>query len=71
MGGGGRGMRVVRQRSDLEDLFNRATSEAAAAFGDGVRLPPALPPDQPGLMGLLALPFALLKAHSPARANQL
>eukprot|EP00241_Pyramimonas_parkeae_P000178 CAMPEP_0114243830 /NCGR_PEP_ID=MMETSP0058-20121206/11004_1 /TAXON_ID=36894 /ORGANISM="Pyramimonas parkeae, CCMP726" /LENGTH=1264 /DNA_ID=CAMNT_0001356707 /DNA_START=106 /DNA_END=3901 /DNA_ORIENTATION=- len=35
MGGGGRGMRVVRQRSDLEDLFNRATSEAAAAFGDG------------------------------------
>src|SRR5690606_32634359 len=34
-GGGGRGMRVVRQASDLEDGFARATSEAAAAFGDG------------------------------------
>jgi pyruvate carboxylase len=35
MGGGGRGMRVVRQADDLEDGFQRATSEAAAAFGDG------------------------------------
>lgn len=26
-GGGGRGMRVVREGDDLEDLFNRATSE--------------------------------------------
>jgi pyruvate carboxylase len=34
-GGGGRGMRVVRQASDLEDGFSRAASEAAAAFGDG------------------------------------
>ncbi|MEM9458342.1 MAG: pyruvate carboxylase [Myxococcota bacterium] len=34
-GGGGRGMRVVRQAAELEDSFERATSEAAAAFGDG------------------------------------
>ncbi|MCA9651488.1 MAG: pyruvate carboxylase [Myxococcales bacterium] len=34
-GGGGRGMRVVRQAGDLEDAFGRASSEAAAAFGDG------------------------------------
>jgi pyruvate carboxylase len=37
MGGGGRGMRVVKDREDLEDLFYRASSEAKAAFGDGVR----------------------------------
>ncbi|KAF5878002.1 putative pyruvate carboxylase protein [Botrytis fragariae] len=34
-GGGGRGMRVVRQQSELEDSFNRATSEAKSAFGNG------------------------------------
>ncbi|MFV8749747.1 pyruvate carboxylase [Nannocystaceae bacterium ST9] len=35
MGGGGRGMRVVRTRAELRDAFERATSEAASAFGDG------------------------------------
>ena len=34
-GGGGRGMRVVRKQEDLEDSFNRATSEAKSAFGNG------------------------------------
>ena len=34
-GGGGRGMRVVREQSSLKDAFERATSEAKAAFGNG------------------------------------
>ena len=35
MGGGGKGMRVVRERSDLIPFFESASSEALAAFGDG------------------------------------
>lgn len=35
MGGGGRGMRVVREKRDLAGMFERASSEAEAAFGDG------------------------------------
>ncbi|KAI0540710.1 pyruvate carboxylase [Xylaria digitata] len=34
-GGGGRGMRVVREQSDLKEAFERATSEAKTAFGNG------------------------------------
>ena len=34
-GGGGRGMRVVSDINDLEKMFELATSEARAAFGDG------------------------------------
>jgi acetyl-CoA carboxylase biotin carboxylase subunit len=34
-GGGGRGMRIVRNREDLPNLFHAAFSEAANAFGNG------------------------------------
>ncbi|XP_014676191.1 PREDICTED: pyruvate carboxylase, mitochondrial-like [Priapulus caudatus] len=34
-GGGGRGMRIVREQKELEDAFRVATSEALAAFGNG------------------------------------
>lgn len=35
MGGGGKGMRVVRNMKDLVSLFESASSEALASFGDG------------------------------------
>src|SRR5438093_4584054 len=34
-GGGGRGMRLVESRDDLEDAFQTASSEAQASFSDG------------------------------------
>src|SRR5437764_13429038 len=34
-GGGGRGMRIVRNEEELPALFHAAQSEAAAAFGNG------------------------------------
>ena len=34
-GGGGRGMRVVREQATLKESFERATSEAKSAFGNG------------------------------------
>lgn len=34
-GGGGRGMRIARDLSSFEALFDQATREAGAAFGDG------------------------------------
>ncbi|KAK3393485.1 pyruvate carboxylase [Podospora didyma] len=34
-GGGGRGMRVVREQASLQESFERATSEAKSAFGNG------------------------------------
>lgn len=34
-GGGGKGMRVVEQETELEDQMKRAISEAESAFGDG------------------------------------
>ena len=33
-GGGGRGMRIVRKTSELAQMYNSASGEAAAAFGD-------------------------------------
>jgi acetyl-CoA carboxylase biotin carboxylase subunit len=34
-GGGGRGMRIIRNEEELANLFKAAQSEAAAAFGNG------------------------------------
>ncbi len=34
-GGGGRGIRLVQESTDLEEAFLQASSEAASAFGDG------------------------------------
>ena len=34
-GGGGRGMRIVRSDAELEENFQRASSEALTAFGNG------------------------------------
>jgi acetyl-CoA carboxylase, biotin carboxylase subunit len=34
-GGGGRGMRVIREQDELPNLFNAAQTEAANAFGNG------------------------------------
>jgi acetyl-CoA carboxylase biotin carboxylase subunit len=34
-GGGGRGMRLVSEASELDDAYSRASTEAEAAFGDG------------------------------------
>jgi acetyl-CoA carboxylase biotin carboxylase subunit len=34
-GGGGRGMRLVTEASELDDAYARASAEAEAAFGDG------------------------------------
>ena len=35
MGGGGRGMRIVREEGELTEQFKRASNEALTAFGDG------------------------------------
>jgi pyruvate carboxylase len=34
-GGGGRGMHIATKESELEEAFQRASSEAKAAVGDG------------------------------------
>ncbi len=34
-GGGGRGIRLIKNESDLEEAYHQATSEAISAFGDG------------------------------------
>src|SRR2546430_2633603 len=53
MGGGGKGMRVVRQAPELEGALRAARSEAGGAFGDSAGSPPrhrapARPPPIPG-----------------------
>jgi len=35
MGGGGKGMRVIKNKKDIKDLFESASSEALSSFGDG------------------------------------
>lgn len=35
MGGGGKGMRVIRDEADVASMFDSASSEALASFGDG------------------------------------
>ncbi len=35
MGGGGKGMRVIRKNEDVQPFFESASSEALASFGDG------------------------------------
>ncbi|GFH60502.1 hypothetical protein CTEN210_16978 [Chaetoceros tenuissimus] len=35
MGGGGKGMRVIKNKEDIKPLFESASSEALASFGDG------------------------------------
>jgi len=35
MGGGGKGMRVIRKRDEVASLFESASSEALTSFGDG------------------------------------
>jgi len=35
MGGGGRGIRIVRTEPELDSMFREASNEAAKAFGDG------------------------------------
>ena len=35
MGGGGRGMIVVRKMEEVKEAFERCSSEAQTAFGDG------------------------------------
>lgn len=34
-GGGGRGIRLIRQENEIDDAYMQATAEAASAFGDG------------------------------------
>ena len=42
-GGGGKGMRLVREPDELLEAVSAARNEAASAFGDPTRLPRALP----------------------------